>query len=481
MRSDQHPQRVDPPNPVVGPGVPSPHPDVDTVRTKTRDVGIEGDPRSSDSRAGRNLIAAIGIDRYQRWPSLANAVNDARGALALFEQLGFEQAMPMLIDDAANGRAIQSLVKDDLATIEPEDSLVLFYSGHGGTQEHLVGDQELTTGYLIPADAEDKVSTWVDLDAWLRSIARLRARHILVILDACHSGIALDSIIRWRDGGSRNQRLSTLSARPSRRIITSARGDERAMDGGPYPGHSLFTGCLIEALTHGLRRNGELATTGSELGLYLQRRVEAYPRSQQTPDFGAFELDQRGEMVLSSMRGRLDPQREVAVMVTPSSTDAGDLDADFPGRVDLSAGDAGSNVFPREDRSRFWARVEELLDPPTTTRGARAQRSQSYRHGAFAGNVRLGVVANISGAMRVHLWSTHRDHQHTLQSIERDVVAGSLAVPNQLGSLKTRPAEKGDQLYLEFAWHRSGPYLRELDRVEASIHWFVGEARNRFR
>jgi len=467
----------------VGSEVPSPHPDVDTVRTKTRDVGIEGDSRNSDSRTGRNLIAAIGIDRYQRWPPLSNAVNDARGALALFEQLGFEQAMPMLIDDAATGRAIQSLVRDDLVTIKPEDSLVVFYSGHGGNQEHLVGDQEFTTGYLIPADAEDKVATWVDLDAWLRSIARLPARHILVILDACYSGIALDSIIKWRDGVSRNQRLSTLRARPSRRIITSARGDERAMDGGPYPGHSLFTGCLIEALTHGLRRDGELLTTGSELGLYLQQRVEAYPRSQQTPDFGAFDLDQRGEMILSSMRGRPGPQREVpaAAMVTPSSTGAGDLDADLAGHVELSAGDPGSNIVHREDRNRFWARVEELLDPPTTTRGARTQRSQSYRHGAFAGNVRLGVVANISGAMRVHLWSTHRDHQHALQSIERDVLAGSMAVPNQLGPLKTRPAEKGDQLYLEFAWHRGGPYLRELDRVEASIHWFVGEARNRFR
>jgi hypothetical protein len=35
------------------------------------------------------------------------------------------------------------------------------------------------------------------------------------------------------------------------------------------------------------------------------------------------------------------------------------------------------------------------------------------------------------------------------------------------------------RLYLEFAWHRSGTYLRKLDRVDASIRWFVGEARSR--
>jgi hypothetical protein len=71
---------------------------------------------SSDSVVGRNLIAVIGIDRYQRWPLLSNAVNDACGALALFERLGFVEAA-MLIDDAATGRAIQSLVTDDLATM----------------------------------------------------------------------------------------------------------------------------------------------------------------------------------------------------------------------------------------------------------------------------------------------------------------------------------------------------------------------------
>jgi hypothetical protein len=44
---------------------------------------------------GRNLIAVIGIDRYdcpEHWPTLDNAVNDALGAEALFGKLGFEPA-----------------------------------------------------------------------------------------------------------------------------------------------------------------------------------------------------------------------------------------------------------------------------------------------------------------------------------------------------------------------------------------------------
>lgn len=127
----------------------------------------------------------------------------------------------------------------------------------------------------------------------------LPAKHILVVLDACYSGLALDPIIKWRDVGSwHDVPLSTLNARRSRRIITSALDDEVALDCGPAYGHSLFTGCLFEALTHGVRKDGDMVTTGSELGLYVQRRVQTYPSSRQTPDFGTFALDDRGEMII---------------------------------------------------------------------------------------------------------------------------------------------------------------------------------------
>lgn len=455
-----------------------PRPGADTLRIpRPRDIVGPGDPISAPGRAGRNLIAVIGIDRYQRWPGLANAVNDARGVLRLFERLGFEQAAPLLLDDAATSRAIQSLVADDRMTIGPEDSLVLFYSGHGGNRKHRVGDRELTTGYLIPVDAEDTVSSWVDLEAWLRFVALLPAKHILVILDACHSGIALDPVIRWRGGAPRDEPLSTLRARTSRRIITSARSGQLAMDGGPYPGHSLFTGCLIEALTHGLRRNGELMTTATELGLHLRQRVASYPQSQQTPDFGTFAFDQRGDMVLSSTLDDGSARREAP----PASTrvDPRHIENDSQGAALATGG--GSKALYRDDPAPFWKSVEQLLDPPTTIRGTRTRRFQAYRHGAFASNVQIGVVANANGAMRVHLWSTHRDHQQMLRSIEREVLEGAVAIPALLGALKIRPAEKGQQLYLEFAWQRSGPYLTELERVKASVRWFVGAAKNRFR
>jgi hypothetical protein len=69
------------------------------------------------------------------------------------------------------------------------------------------------------------------------------------------------------------------------------------MDSGPIRNHSLFTGCLIEALDGGMASHGELVT-GSQIGLYLQQRITAYPASSQTPDFGSLEEDKRGELMV---------------------------------------------------------------------------------------------------------------------------------------------------------------------------------------
>jgi uncharacterized caspase-like protein len=249
--------------------------------------------------AGRSIIAVIGIDRYQHWQPLGNAVSDATGARSLFHKLGFHELVPPLLDERATGTALRGLVADDLRALHADDSLVVFYAGHGGSRTHDQGRSRIKTGYLIPIDAEPgKVATWIDLEGWLRSISLLPPRHILVILDACYSGIALDPVIKWRDVVSaRTGALETLQRRRSRRIITSALDDERAVDAGPVPGHSLFTGCLIEALTGGLTGVNGVAT-GSEIALWVQHRVRTYPDVQQTPDFGTFSLDERGEIVI---------------------------------------------------------------------------------------------------------------------------------------------------------------------------------------
>jgi hypothetical protein len=303
---------------------------------KRRDIIAAGVPTLASAPVGRKRIAVIGIDRYRSWPALNNAVRDAKGALRLFEHLGFEPVRAPLLDDAATGAAIHALVTDELLALGPDDSLVLFFAGHGATRKQWLGGEQLKTGYLVPVDAanSEKVATWIDLDDWLRKIARLPPRHILVILDACFAGIALTPVAKWRDTGTfQEASLASLQARRSRRIITSALDDQLALDSGPVPGHSLFTGCLIEGFTHGRLGHGRGVATGTEVGLYLQQRVGSYPDSRQTPDFGTFERDDRGEMGIPLLTEPFDPEvtaarpaQTVSLAITPIIHPADDVD-----------------------------------------------------------------------------------------------------------------------------------------------------------
>ena len=231
---------------------------------------------------------------------------DARGVLAAFEKLGFERVAEPLFDDQATSRALHHLVTDGLRRLDPNDSLVLFFAGHGHTITTTFADGTTAKqGYLIPVDAEDPgggIGTWLDLESWLRRVAHLPPKHILVVLDACHSGIALN-VTRWRDAGTLpEEAFEQLRARRSRRVMTSALDDERAMDSGPRHDHSLFTGCLLEALDDGLTRAGRRRATGSDLFSYVRHRVAEVSKAKQTPDFGALDFDDRGELVVE-LRG----------------------------------------------------------------------------------------------------------------------------------------------------------------------------------
>jgi hypothetical protein len=255
--------------------------------------------------AGRRFIVSIGIDRYSRWTRLRNAENDAREVASVFLQLGFEAWCAPLTNEAATFDTLRRLVLVDLpAALGEEDSLVLFFAGHGHLETKTIHGTKVSVGYVIPFDGASKQSdrdAWLQLGAWLKDIARLPPRHILVILDCCHSGMALD-IPRGGEGSS--PAFDELRLRRSRRVIASAMDDQRGMDGGPLVDHSLFTGCLLEGLSGDL---GKAAVTGSEIGAYLQRRVTEYPDSKQTPVSGIFDLDDRGELIVPTLTSPAEP------------------------------------------------------------------------------------------------------------------------------------------------------------------------------
>ena len=267
----------------------------------------------------RHVVVTIGVDHYQhsdRWPNLHTAVNDANSLENVLEtKFGYESYESLvesmrkerpepLREGKATRDAIDSLVKDGLQDVLcPGDDFILFFSGHGDSRQWQDGGAKNASGYLVPADApEQGHSHLIEVKEFLEDINHLPARHILVILDACYSGIAIQDALQGMRSSGEYQ--AALASRKSRKVIVSAQPDQTASDHGSIRDHSLFGGLLFQALDQGLAAKGKDFIADADLGEFLKQHVfeaaQAAPENRrQLPDWVPFVGNEGGALVLN--------------------------------------------------------------------------------------------------------------------------------------------------------------------------------------
>jgi len=341
--------------------------------------------KEDDVTIGRYVFAGIGIDAYDspEWDVLDNAVNDVdRVRETLRESFDFESPDEWILRDGeATQMAIRQLIDDLGQNLQPDDNLIFFYAGHGAERPTMFdGEIVSRTGYIVPVSVKgsvkDNPSQYLEIDRILADIAALPSRHVLVILDSCFSGMALDGDFKTR--GSSTQQAADLIGRRSRRVLTSAQSDQLAADGGAnFPGNSLFTGWLTEGLrraaegTEEGRTNPDANTDGmvtvTELFSFVSAAVGSASEARQTPDFGAFKFDNRGELVLVLETQPFDDAYGTAV----DAFNEGKFEAFATAATEALELEA---VGPRSSYLRFiQAQVDEAFgtgDPTAVTRRA---------------------------------------------------------------------------------------------------------------
>jgi hypothetical protein len=131
---------------------------------------------------------------------------------------------------------------DPRGPVAPEDRLLVYYSGHGGAQ----ADVE---PYLLFEDASPGVYTRDVLDvkdvySWANTIV---AKHLLIILDSCFSGLARD---KTAPEDMTVALSNSLAGEPSGLLLTAGTGDERAyaLQYSRDKNGSIFTHALIDAM-----------------------------------------------------------------------------------------------------------------------------------------------------------------------------------------------------------------------------------------
>lgn len=133
----------------------------------------------------KNYLLVIGINNYQHWPRLNNAVKDASDvASTLIGKYNFEfDNIIMLKDEQATRSNIYNSLRSLIEKVTPQDNLLIYYSGHG------YFDQLLNEGYWVPVESNtNSTGDYVSNTEILKIINNINSQHTFLVADACFSG-----------------------------------------------------------------------------------------------------------------------------------------------------------------------------------------------------------------------------------------------------------------------------------------------------
>jgi hypothetical protein len=155
--------------------------------------------------------------------------------------------------------------------------------------------KRVEVGFLVPCDGDPKnLASLIRWDELTKNSELIPAKHTLFIMDACYGGLA---VTRYVPPGSMRFAKDMLQ-RYSRQVLTAGKANETVSDaGGPRPGHSVFTGHLLNALD-GAANSTDGILTANGVMAYVYDRVAKDYESRQTPHYG--HIDGDGDLIFDT-------------------------------------------------------------------------------------------------------------------------------------------------------------------------------------
>ncbi len=206
---------------------------------------------------GHALI--IGVGSYQHEPGLNVPITaaDAQAVSTVLrdsQYCDYPDAQVTLLANANATRAgILAALTDLAARAQPDDTALLFYSGHG--EYSAEGVYQLTTHDTRLAQRKVVAGTGISQPELLDMLRAIPARRLILLINACHAG-ELSPVLGDSDQPFTGQPLpqqaadALLATGSGRIIITACRENQVAYIG---PGQITI---FAQALTDGLRGRG---------------------------------------------------------------------------------------------------------------------------------------------------------------------------------------------------------------------------------
>ncbi|MEM6319882.1 MAG: caspase family protein [Bacteroidota bacterium] len=226
------------------------------------------------STAGQYYALIIGVAEYKYHNSLTFPVKDARRfERTLTNYYRFPSKNIHFLENPNRSDILDAL--DTLETIlQPNDSLLIFYAGHG------YWDERRNRGFWLPKDARIRArSAWISNATLQDYLMAYVCQHVLVISDSCFSGALLMNRSAMEEA---SKDIQVLFGSKSRRAITSGVKEE-------VPDRSVF----FKELVTFLRKNQRPFLSAAELYAAIRNKVIASSSLNQKPQFGV--IDQTGD------------------------------------------------------------------------------------------------------------------------------------------------------------------------------------------
>jgi len=215
----------------------------------------------------------VGVAQYQHMPVLRYTDDDAYQVFAFLKSPEGgalpESQIRLLIDEDALRYNIVNAMQDIFLKADDNDVLFFYFSGHG------------LEGAFLPFDY-DGVNNKLFHEEVVNLISQSRARHKLVVADACHSG----SLLAMRSGpidasiAKFYGQFDNVSGGLA--LLLSSKGEEYSLeDGGLRSG--VFSHYLIQGLKGSADFDANKLISLGELYSYVQQKVQLYTARAQTP------------------------------------------------------------------------------------------------------------------------------------------------------------------------------------------------------
>ena len=241
---------------------------------KSKDAPLELLGADSLKRKGTAYIIAVGINQYTNdqynlkyavadAESFANEVRTRQNQIGKFERV---EVVSLVNENATKANILSALKRlsgepgaptlkatgsdAPLKKIEPEDTVIIYFAGHGTAQAQRF--------YLIPHDLgytgdrtklnekglQEILSHSISDLELEQMVEGLDAGHLLLVIDACNSGQALEAEEKRR-GPMNSKGLAQLAYEKGMYILTAAQSYQAALEAAQL-GHGLLTYALIE-------------------------------------------------------------------------------------------------------------------------------------------------------------------------------------------------------------------------------------------